>query len=97
MIPTQGQGNPVHQDRDVPVGGAAQTRLSLSPRVLPDEHQRHLAKCLLERGYRLRIQSIETHLDRTHPSRDREAATGHHSNPVQPEAVGEILSRFRPQ
>ena len=31
MIPTQGQRDPVHEYRDVPVGGAAQTRLSLAP------------------------------------------------------------------
>ncbi len=87
MVPTQGQRDPVHEYRDVPVGGAAQTRLSLAPRVGPDTYQRHLAQRLFQRGYRHRTHRVETHFDHPHSAGDREAATGHDPNRIQPEAV----------
>ena len=95
MVPTQGQRDPVHEYRDVPVGGTAQTRLSLAPRIVPDAHQRHLTQRLFQRRYRHRTQRIETHFHYPHSAGDGEAATGHDANPIQSEAVGIDLDDIR--
>ena len=91
VVPTDGQGDAIEEDRDLAVLGTAQVGLRLTARVCPDLHGGHAAQELFHGGRRHDPGRVEGNLDGARPAGRRDRPRNFDSQGTETDDLRRVL------